>query len=192
MNQSEIKRDVDQIFEKIMPDVNSYFSQQIPSIDPSQAMRSHKDAKTSFMLGLFSFLLPLFVVLIGIPFTVHVYSSVRQEQNWVAIMLYLSEADLQDRTLFPNPQYSLPEGLKMLADLMSVIFVILIIIGLVLGIITKRIRKRSPEPPPPLLRAGSVFSTLGIIVSVIGMIISGILLYIPYYLVRLNIYSPFM
>ncbi len=148
--------------------------------------------KTSFAFSLTSFLIPTILVIIGIPLVYHIFSSIIQEQNWLALLLYLSDPDFQDRTLFPTPQYTLSEDLKMMADIVGIMFVMLSIAGMILGIISKKMRNKSNKLNIAFSRIGNIFSMLGIISSIIGMIIGGILLYVPYYLVRLNIYSPFM
>ncbi|TXT54454.1 MAG: membrane protein of unknown function [Promethearchaeota archaeon] len=179
--------------ERIVQEVMSSFSSQRFSIpEPSKKISSEKDTKLCFTLGILSFLLPLFVILIGIPFTRYVYSSVRQEQNWLALYLFFLEPNFQEPSLFPYPQYVLPEGLKMLGEFMGIIFVALSILGLLLAILSKRLGRKSPQPSSTRLKASNILSTLGIVISIIGIIIGGILLYIPYYLVRMNIYSPFM
>jgi hypothetical protein len=80
----------------------------------------------------------------------------------------------------------------MLAEIAGITFVMLSIAGMILGIIGKKMRNKITDSNSKLLKIGSIFSILGVIISIIGMIVGGILLYIPYYLVRLNVYSPFM
>jgi hypothetical protein len=166
-------------------------SESIPSKEytPSDAAlkSSNTHSKRCFTLAIISFILSLLSIIIGLSLYFYIGNSVREVYNPFELLFFLYFYPIVV-SYIPQPIFVLDEALKMIAIVFGIIFILFCIASVVLGIVSLVIRKKAKnlESNNSFLKAGIVLAILGIIQAVIGGIISGFLLALPFFINFVN------
>ncbi len=177
-------------------DIISNKSATIPSTEytPTDAKQktSKKHSKRCFAGAMISFTLSLLTIIIGLPLIFFIGSSIHLEEDPLSIFyFYYFLLYYPFSGYYPTPRYVLDEGLRMIAHVYGVLFILFGIASFILGIVARRTRRKAiyRESNNGLVKAGGVLAILGIIQGIIGAIIGGILFYLPFYATLLNYVS---
>jgi len=145
--------------------------------------------KVFISLATVSIVLALVSISIGLPVFFYISSSVYLEYNLGDLLFFEDACTILGYCYhMPEPYYILGEDLEFLTYISGVLLVIFGIIGFLLGIIAMIIRRkaRDGQSGKKLQKIGFIFAIAGITLSIIGILIAGILLYIPSYIAEYN------
>ncbi|TXT58499.1 MAG: membrane protein of unknown function [Promethearchaeota archaeon] len=144
-------------------------------------------SRISFTLAIISAVLGSLSIIIGIITFVNIDSSVyRQFSSNDYTYLYMV---IEGTGIFiPEPDYVLGEAFKLASYLFGIIFLTFSIIGALLGIVAIiiGILSKKHTSSNKLRKISLILAIMSIILSIIGCIIAGLLLYYPRYIIELN------